>query len=223
MLAGFAKAAAYTQISPLNSKNWATADATDAIIPTMMKALMQGAHFTADREQGQHRTAERAQHRHRVDSGTQPPAGGHCRPRPPGTAGRRQSPRTWFRTGETGPRWLTPRRMQRPVAPAPAPPASVAAFVRRHRLAPYLLLAPRWPGIALVLLWPLVQVVAVLVPELRPAADHRRRADAVGGAGQLHAPRSPTLSSGCRCGSRCSSPSSSCRSRWSPARWSACC
>ena len=36
----------YTQISPLNSKNWATADATDAIIPTMMKALMQGANFT---------------------------------------------------------------------------------------------------------------------------------------------------------------------------------
>ena len=47
VLAGFAKAAAYTQISPLNSKNWATADATDAIIPTMMKALMKGANFTA--------------------------------------------------------------------------------------------------------------------------------------------------------------------------------
>jgi ABC-type glycerol-3-phosphate transport system substrate-binding protein len=47
VLAGFAKAAGYTQISPLNSKNWATADATDAIIPTMMKALMQGANFSA--------------------------------------------------------------------------------------------------------------------------------------------------------------------------------
>jgi N,N'-diacetylchitobiose transport system substrate-binding protein len=47
LLAGFAKAAAYTQISPLNSKNWATADATDAIIPTMMKALMKGAPFAA--------------------------------------------------------------------------------------------------------------------------------------------------------------------------------
>jgi N,N'-diacetylchitobiose transport system substrate-binding protein len=47
VMSGFAKAAAYTQISPLNSKNWATADATDAIIPTMMKALMQGANFTA--------------------------------------------------------------------------------------------------------------------------------------------------------------------------------
>jgi ABC-type glycerol-3-phosphate transport system substrate-binding protein len=46
VMAGFAKAAAYTQISPLNSKNWATADATDAIIPTMMKALMQGANFS---------------------------------------------------------------------------------------------------------------------------------------------------------------------------------
>ena len=47
VMAGFAKAAAYTQISPLNSKNWATADATDAIIPTMMKALMQGANFSS--------------------------------------------------------------------------------------------------------------------------------------------------------------------------------
>ena len=47
ILSGFAKAAGYTQISPLNSKNWATADATDAIIPTMMKALMKGAPFGA--------------------------------------------------------------------------------------------------------------------------------------------------------------------------------
>jgi ABC-type glycerol-3-phosphate transport system substrate-binding protein len=47
VLAGFAKAAAYTQISPLNSKNWAAADAQDAIIPAMMKALMQGADLTA--------------------------------------------------------------------------------------------------------------------------------------------------------------------------------
>jgi len=47
VMAGFAKAAAYTQIAPLNSKNWATADATDAIIPTMMKSIMQGANFSA--------------------------------------------------------------------------------------------------------------------------------------------------------------------------------
>jgi ABC-type glycerol-3-phosphate transport system substrate-binding protein len=47
VMAGFAKAAAYTQISPLNSKNWATADATDAIIPTMMKTIMQGGNFAA--------------------------------------------------------------------------------------------------------------------------------------------------------------------------------
>jgi ABC-type sugar transport system permease subunit len=33
-----------------------------------------------------------------------------------------------------------------------------AAFIRRHKLAPYLLLAPALIGIALVLLWPLVQV-----------------------------------------------------------------
>ncbi|HEY1619261.1 MAG TPA: extracellular solute-binding protein [Streptosporangiaceae bacterium] len=45
VMSGFAKAAGYTQISPLNSKNWATADATDEIIPDMMKALMQGADF----------------------------------------------------------------------------------------------------------------------------------------------------------------------------------
>ncbi len=47
VMSGFAKAAGYTQISPLNSKNWATADATDAIIPDMMKALMQGANFSS--------------------------------------------------------------------------------------------------------------------------------------------------------------------------------
>jgi ABC-type glycerol-3-phosphate transport system substrate-binding protein len=46
ILSGFAKAAGYTQISPLNTKNWGTADATDQIIPNMMKALMQGANFT---------------------------------------------------------------------------------------------------------------------------------------------------------------------------------
>jgi len=47
VMSGFAKAAGYTQISPLNSKNWATA-ATGKynIIPNMMKALMQGANFT---------------------------------------------------------------------------------------------------------------------------------------------------------------------------------
>jgi ABC-type glycerol-3-phosphate transport system substrate-binding protein len=47
IMSGFAKAAAYTQISPLNSKYWATADSTDEVIPTMMKSLMQGANFTA--------------------------------------------------------------------------------------------------------------------------------------------------------------------------------
>lgn len=47
VMAGFAKAAGYTQISPLNSKNWATADATDEIIPDMMKALMQGASLSS--------------------------------------------------------------------------------------------------------------------------------------------------------------------------------
>ncbi len=47
LMSGFAKAATVTQISPLNAKNWSTADATDAIIPTMMKALDRGASFQA--------------------------------------------------------------------------------------------------------------------------------------------------------------------------------
>ena len=46
LLSGFAKAATDSQIAPLNAKNWATADATDLIIPTMMKQLMKGANFT---------------------------------------------------------------------------------------------------------------------------------------------------------------------------------
>jgi ABC-type glycerol-3-phosphate transport system substrate-binding protein len=47
LLSGFAKAATNSQIAPLNAKNWATADATDLIIPTMMKQLMNGAPFAA--------------------------------------------------------------------------------------------------------------------------------------------------------------------------------
>jgi ABC-type glycerol-3-phosphate transport system substrate-binding protein len=45
LMSGFAKAATVTQISPLNAKNWSTADETDEIIPTMMKALMRGGNF----------------------------------------------------------------------------------------------------------------------------------------------------------------------------------
>jgi hypothetical protein len=47
VMSGLAKAATVTQISPLNAKNWSTADTTDQIIPTTMKSLMQGANFTA--------------------------------------------------------------------------------------------------------------------------------------------------------------------------------
>jgi ABC-type glycerol-3-phosphate transport system substrate-binding protein len=47
LLSGFAKAATNSQIAPLNAKNWATADATDLIIPTMMKQLMNGGNFTS--------------------------------------------------------------------------------------------------------------------------------------------------------------------------------
>jgi N,N'-diacetylchitobiose transport system permease protein len=49
-------------------------------------------------------------------------------------------------------------RRERPLRGAAPRDTSVAAFVRRHRLAPYLLLAPGLAGIAVVLLWPLVQV-----------------------------------------------------------------
>jgi len=47
LMAGFAKAASNTQISPLNAKYWPTADSTDYVIPTMMKSLMNGANFAA--------------------------------------------------------------------------------------------------------------------------------------------------------------------------------
>lgn len=50
-----------------------------------------------------------------------------------------------------------PRPGQRPPG-RPAARARAAVFVRRHKLAPYLLLAPAVAGIALVLLWPLAQV-----------------------------------------------------------------
>jgi N,N'-diacetylchitobiose transport system permease protein len=47
-----------------------------------------------------------------------------------------------------------------PLPGAAAVPANVriGAFVRRHRIAPYLLLVPALAGIALVYLWPLVQM-----------------------------------------------------------------
>ncbi|HMG65587.1 MAG TPA: hypothetical protein VK599_21795, partial [Streptosporangiaceae bacterium] len=56
------------------------------------------------------------------------------------------------------------RRPGPPAGPGPARPPAPArvragAFIRRHKLAPYLLLLPALAGIALVLLWPLAQVV----------------------------------------------------------------
>ena len=56
---------------------------------------------------------------------------------------------------------LATRRSTGPQGTAPGgttPRPILAAFVRRHKLAPYLLLAPGLAGIAVVLLWPLVQV-----------------------------------------------------------------
>ncbi|HEX2318630.1 MAG TPA: sugar ABC transporter permease [Streptosporangiaceae bacterium] len=49
-------------------------------------------------------------------------------------------------------------RRDRPLRGAAPRGTSLAAFVRRHKLAPYLLLAPGLAGIAVVLLWPLIQV-----------------------------------------------------------------
>lgn len=47
LMSGFAKAATVTQISPLNAKNWSIADETDEILPTMVKALDNGASFAS--------------------------------------------------------------------------------------------------------------------------------------------------------------------------------
>jgi ABC-type sugar transport system permease subunit len=69
-------------------------------------------------------------------------------------------------TAQRRPGLRPPSGSSRPGPHAPGRPRSgaqarvrLAAFVRRHKLAPYLLLAPALAGIALVLLWPLVQVV----------------------------------------------------------------
>ena len=67
-MSGFAKAASDTQISPLNAKNWATADSTDYVIPTMIKSLMNGAP-SSNGQQGQHPAAERPEHRQRELAG----------------------------------------------------------------------------------------------------------------------------------------------------------
>jgi ABC-type glycerol-3-phosphate transport system substrate-binding protein len=47
LMSGFAKAASITQISPFNAKNWTIVDTTDEILPTMTKALEQGAPFAS--------------------------------------------------------------------------------------------------------------------------------------------------------------------------------
>jgi ABC-type sugar transport system permease subunit len=60
----------------------------------------------------------------------------------------------------TAERQLHPVTTPVPVRPVRTSPGNgLGAFVRRRRLAPYLLLAPALVGIGLVLLWPLAQVV----------------------------------------------------------------
>ncbi len=44
-MSGFAKAAAVTQISPLDAKNWATADTADEIIPDNDEVADAGGQF----------------------------------------------------------------------------------------------------------------------------------------------------------------------------------
>jgi ABC-type sugar transport system permease subunit len=66
------------------------------------------------------------------------------------TVQRRPRPRPASRPGPRAPGQYRPRGDAK---------ARAAAFVRRHKLAPYLLLAPALAGICLVLLWPLVQVI----------------------------------------------------------------
>jgi N,N'-diacetylchitobiose transport system permease protein len=53
---------------------------------------------------------------------------------------------------------LRPARRPSRRRPPSGAGAGLGAFIRRHRLGPYLLLAPALAGIALVLLWPLLQV-----------------------------------------------------------------
>ena len=58
------------------------------------------------------------------------------------------------------PHAVLPARLPGGLAGGPTPRLyRLRTFVRRHKLAPYLLLTPALIGIALVLLWPLVQVV----------------------------------------------------------------
>jgi ABC-type glycerol-3-phosphate transport system substrate-binding protein len=47
LMSGFAKAASVTEIAPFNAKNWDIVDTTDEILPTMTKALEQGAPFAS--------------------------------------------------------------------------------------------------------------------------------------------------------------------------------
>lgn len=53
----------------------------------------------------------------------------------------------------------SPATLGPPVAPRRRAATTMSGFIRRRRLTPYLLLAPALAGIALVLLWPLAQVM----------------------------------------------------------------
>ena len=86
-------------------------------------------------------------------------------------------------------------------------------FVRRHKLAPYLLLAPALAGIALVLLWPLVQVVIFSFQNYGLMQITGAAAHAVGGPRELHQHLQRPGVLARRCAPRCSSRSSSCRRR----------
>src|ERR1700691_4850675 len=67
------------------------------------------------------------------------------------------APRPATRAREAGHMAETPAQLHGP--PAASRGTRAGAFVRRHRLAPYLLLVPALGGLALVYLWPLVQML----------------------------------------------------------------
>ena len=69
LMSGFAKAASNTQISPLNAKNWATADSTDYVIPDHDQVADERGSVRRHGQQGQHPAAERPQHRQRELAG----------------------------------------------------------------------------------------------------------------------------------------------------------
>src|SRR5260370_11132962 len=75
-----------------------------------------------------------------------------------GSSGRKEMTRQRAETIEHQPGEVGTRRSGRLPGSLGPLRATAGGFIRRHKLVPYLLLLPALAGIALVLLWPLVQV-----------------------------------------------------------------